>query len=312
MKLLTGVAVLLVALWCGSVAEAASTPPPAAGYFTLQPVGATTSLPNDQQCANMVHQSTWEPRPLNTKRNNTLVNVADAHASLAARHYDSSYDPRWNTWLLPRVDGQFTGTTDEIFQWAACKWGLPDNVLRGIAVRESTWYQFLTYSKTNNMCWHDWSCGDYFTKSTTASKVFCSYISTFGHNYQADYGQGLCPKTFSITGIMSWQDPSWGKFPNNSNGTFPFTRDSTAFAEDYIGSYLRGCYNGWIKWLGPSGDLWGCVGSWYSGDWHSSDANGYISRVQNEINNHTWLQPGWPNDKPACVKLGCPVADTLP
>ena len=43
---------------------------------------------------------------------------------------DNNYDLRWDSWLLPRVDGQFEGTTDEIFQWAACKWGLPDDLLR--------------------------------------------------------------------------------------------------------------------------------------------------------------------------------------
>ena len=44
-----------------------------------------------------------------------------------------------------RVTGHFTGTTDEIIQWAACKWGLSDNLLRAIAVRESGWYQYEVY-----------------------------------------------------------------------------------------------------------------------------------------------------------------------
>lgn len=108
----------------------------------------------------------------------------------------------------------------------------------------------------------------------------------------------MCPKTFSILGVMSWDDPAWEApypaYPGNQNGTFPFTRDSTAAAADYWGAYVRGCYEGWAYWLkssGPyaAGDLWGCVGSWYSGDWHSSAANGYISRVQNQENSHTWL-----------------------
>lgn len=313
-KLAFSVCAMLMVLSCG-VAKAVSTPPQASGYFALKAPGAT--LPSGATCATRVHRSSWEPRPVNYKRNHYLVNATDAHNSLAARQYSGGYDSRWNTYLRPRVDGQFTGTTDEIFQWAACKWGLPDNVLRGIAVRESTWYQFLTYSKTNNRCWTNWSCGDFFTTATADSDKFCTYISTFGHNYEADYGNGLCPKTFSITGIMSWDNPAWEApypaFPNNSNGTFPFSRNSTAFAEDYVGSYLRGCYNGWIHWLGPSGDLWGCVGSWYSGDWHTTDANGYISRVKNEISTHRWLQASWPNDKPSCnTTLGCPVADTLP
>jgi hypothetical protein len=210
------------------------------------------------------------------------------------------------------VDGQFSGTTDEIFQWAACKWGLPDNLLRGIAVRESTWYQYLVYP--GNRPVNNWGSGDVFPSATADSKVFCDGIDQLGsYDYQAVYGSGICPKTFSITGIMSWEAPSWGQMAGNQNGTFPFNRNSTAFAEDYIGSYLRGCYEGWITWLGPSGDIWGCVGSWYAGDWHSSAADGYISRVQGEINNLTWLQPGWPTDIHSCdPTYGCPQADTLP
>jgi autotransporter family porin len=39
------------------------------------------------------------------------------------------------------VDGRFTGTTDEIIQWAAYKWGLDEDVLRAVAVVESWWRQ---------------------------------------------------------------------------------------------------------------------------------------------------------------------------
>ena len=89
---------------------------------------------------------------------------------------------------------------------------------------------------------------------------------------------------------MSWQDPAWGAWPDNQNGTFPFNRDSTAFVVDYLGAYLRGCYEGWASWLTrTSGDLGGCVGSWYAGDWHSSTADGYAARVKGEIDSRPWL-----------------------
>ena len=51
------------------------------------------------------------------------------------------HDPRWNRYIICRISGRFTGTTDEIFQWAAVKWGLPDNLIRAIAYMESDWYQ---------------------------------------------------------------------------------------------------------------------------------------------------------------------------
>ena len=115
---------------------------------------------------------------------------------------------------------------------------------------------------------------------------------------------------------MAWADPGWvapaPAYPGKQYGSFPFSRDSTAFAADYVGSYLRGCYNGWIHWLHPnSGDLWGCVGSWYAGDWHSSAADGYASRVQSEISNATWLTPtfadGRGNQYQCDPIKGCPA-----
>ena len=299
---------------CRDRHDTSKSPPPKGGYFTLKPVGAWSHLPSGTACAHKVHRSLWEPRPDNTKRNHVMPDAAAVHAAFKARPLavNNDYDARWDTWLLPRVDGQFTGTTDQIFQWAACKWGLSDNMLRAIAVRESTWYQYLTYPSAR--CVVDWGCGDMVSKPTAATVIYCKALATHGYDYQKDFGTGVCPETFSIVGVMSWQDPSWGQMPDNQNGTFPFNRDSTAFAVDYLGAYLRGCYQGWAHWLThAAGQIWGCVGSWYSGDWHSTDADGYISRVKNELAHHTWLRRDWPANRQGCSSTyGCPGPDRLP
>jgi hypothetical protein len=288
-------------------------------------VGSWSSLASDSQCAAGVHYSTWEPRPQNQEQNTTMPAPGAMTASFASRPRDTggSYDPRWDTWLLPRVDGRFTGTTDEILQWAACKWGLPDNLARADAVIESTWFQYLhfpadaSFGGGGGSCYWDYGCGDAFSSPSAASTTYCQGIAAAGmvtstvHDYQRDPvtstggypytpASGLCPKTFSILGVMSWDDPAWQSpypaYPGNQNGTFPFTRDSTAAAADYWGAYLRGCYEGWEPWLRQTGtgtyaagDLWGCIGSWYSGAWHDSAANSYITRVQTEQDNTTWL-----------------------
>jgi hypothetical protein len=259
--------------------------------------------------------------------------------STRPRAQGGSYNTLFDTWLLPRVDGQFTGTTDEIFQWAACKWGLPDNLIRADAVEESTWYNYLHFPADasyggggGGSCYWLWGCGDAFSSATAASKTYCAGIATQGllageaHDYQKDPvtsaggysytpASGMCPKTFSILGIMSWDDPAWEApypaYAGNQNGTFPFTRDSTAAAADYWGAYIRGCYEGWITWLNPiPGDIWGCIGAWYSGDWYSSAANGYISRVQNNENTVIWLDPVFDDSSQqySCdPKYGCPI-----
>jgi len=296
-----------------------SSPPPGVGYFTTNtPPGNPTGLPDNGVCAGRVHLSTWEPRPDNAYPNSQMPDPTAVHDAFAARPRDQggTYDPRWDSWLLPRVDGQYAGTTDEIFQWAACKWGLRDNLLRAIAVRESTWYQYEVYP--SGRCVWDFGCGDAFSGPSAASRTYCDGIAAFGYDYQADFGPGLCPKTFSITGIMSWDDPAWQApyppYAGNQNGTFPFSRNSTAFAEDYVGSYLRGCFEGWVRWLADTGtgtyaagDLWGCVGSWYSGDWHSTAANAYISKVKRSMKNRPWLASSWPSNRPGCSgSYGCP------
>jgi hypothetical protein len=291
----------------------ASTAPSAAGYFTLAPVGVWSSLPSDSSCAARVRRSSWEPRPDNTRANHTLVDAAAVHRAFAARPVSggNSTDVRWDNWLLQRVDGQFTGTTDEIFQWAACKWGLSDNSLRAIAVRESTWYQYESYPSGRPVI--DWGMGDQMPAGTSGAKTFCDMVATFGRDYQKDFGAAICPRTYGIVGVMSWQDPKWGQMPANQNGTFPFNRRSTAFAVDYLASQLRGCYNGWEFFLRDSGayqagDMWGCIGAWYAGDWHSADANAYISRVSKELANRTWLESDWPTIRPSCsATYGCPV-----
>jgi hypothetical protein len=293
----------------------ASGPPSRDGYFGLRPVGGWSALPDGDLCASRVRHSTWEPRPANAVHNHTMPDPSAVRRSLSARPraVGGTYDTRWDTWLLARVDGQFTGTTDEIFQWAACKWGLPDNLLRAIAVRESTWYQYLVYPSGRPVV--DYGSGDMMVAHTTGAGTFCDAIARYGRDYQRDFGTDICPRTFSIAGVMSWQAPSWGTMRGNQNGTFPFNRDSTAFAVDYMASQLRGCYEGWELWLADvsgyaAGDLWGCVGNWYAGEWHSDSAKEYASRVRQELTNRTWLKPDWPSDKPPChPTYGCPRSD---
>ena len=298
--------------------RAPSTPPPPGGYFSLASTGSWGSLPSGDACKGRIHASSWEPRPDNAKRNHVIPNPAAVHAAFAGRPraVGGAADPRWDGWLLARVDGQFTGTTDEIFQWAACKWGLPDDLLRAIAVNESTWYQYLTYPSGRAV--PNYGSGDVFMAASAASRRYCHFVARFGYDYQKDLGPGICPQTFSIVGLKSWQDPAWGAWPDNQNGTFSFNRDSTAFAVEYLGGELRGCYEGWQFWLRGTGtrayragDLWGCVGTWYAGAWHTHDADRYIARVRGFLHARPWLDPGWPADKPNCSRYGCPGHDPL-
>ncbi len=273
-----------------------SQAPAADGYFSTLPAGAWERLPSDATCAGRIHRSTWEPRPSNAEANRTQPDDAEVYSSFfwRPRGNGRTYDPRFNNWLLPRINGQHTGTTDENIQWAACKWGISDNVLRAMAAAESTWYQGLR--DADGSCVQKRGCGDMVEEATAESRTFCDELDRFGYDYQSEFGEGICPKTFSIIGVMSWQDPEWGQMMANQNGTFPFNRDSTAFALDYAAAQLRGCMEGWVTWLSNRdgfrrGDLWGCVGVWYGGDWKIPTAIQYSDRVKALMNERFWLRP---------------------
>jgi hypothetical protein len=145
------------------------------------------------------------------------------------------------------------------------------------------------------------------------SGTYCGDLTAAGYDYEADYGQGVCPRTFSIVGVKSWQEPAWGRMPGNQNGTFPFNRDSTAFALDYLGAFLRGCDEGWMWWLHnmsehyAPGKIWGCVGVWYAGDWQSAEARRYAALVHQSRVEHPWLDPDWADQRlPCSPDDGCP------
>ncbi|HZH18264.1 MAG TPA: hypothetical protein VE057_28185 [Archangium sp.] len=100
------------------------------GYFATLPPGS--ALPSGAECATRVRRSSWEPRPGNATANQTRgkpgVRIEGASDEFNAR-------------FSGRIDGDFTGTTDEILQWGACKWGLDEDIVRAMAVVESGWRQ---------------------------------------------------------------------------------------------------------------------------------------------------------------------------
>jgi hypothetical protein len=100
------------------------------GYFPTLPPGST--LPSGAECAERVRRSDWEPRPENAQANQTK-GVSGIRVTGGSETFNDRY--------VSRVDGDFTGTTDEIIQWGACKWGFDEDIARSVAVVESWWRQ---------------------------------------------------------------------------------------------------------------------------------------------------------------------------
>jgi hypothetical protein len=165
-----------------------------------------------------------------------------------------------------RVDGNFTGTTDEVLQWGACKWGFDEDLVRAIAANESWWRE-----------------------SAAGDLTYNSSLCPSG----ANYSNGGCDLSYGIAQIKS----------TDYGGTFPYSWKSTAFNVDYKLAYQRACFEGKIAYLTersssyPNGDennmLWGCVDQWYTGGWWNGSDDYYISETKSELANKPWLKPGF-------------------
>jgi hypothetical protein len=259
LAVMSSVTVLLAA----NSSQASASPPPAGGYFKLVPAGKFSSLPSDAQAAAMVHQSTWEPRRVNRAANHTVP---------PSTFITPGYSGMQNHALVfGRVTGNYQGTTDEIIQWAAAKWGLPDEVLRAVAVDESYWQQGVKNSKG----------------APIKGRGYGDFGACGGSPAPSGYG----PSGPASFGIMQGKWCSLQDRGSPGYGGWPWTESSTAYSVDLFAAVIRGCYEGWDPWLGAkyrAGDLWGCLGRWNGGAWYSTTAKAYIKRVKGFLNQKLW------------------------
>jgi hypothetical protein len=190
----------------------------------------------DHVAAQRVRRTARESREENAAANRRIPTPAQLRAFRARS--DHVY--------RERISGAFAGTTDEILQWAALKWGLEPDVVRAAAVKEAYWYQ--------------------------------STVSDGGISF----------------GILQIKRTDYG-------GTYPLSRRSTPFNADFYGAEIRACLSGRYTWLNTvkrgrryrGGDLWGCLGFYYSGRWHTHSAERYIDEVRATLARRIWERPSF-------------------
>jgi hypothetical protein len=227
------------------------TPAPVTGPRTFTTLGVGAALPSDEECAAAVGAATWEPRPANRGAN-------QANVWAQGFRLQGSYLARTAPGYEERVTGNFSGTTDQIIRWAACKWGFDEDDVRAQAVIESYWRQAL--------------------------------MSDCGHKTQPE------TKGCASVGLLQVKGAD---IPATHPGTWPAALTSTAFNVDYALANRRLCYEGKETWMRQfnaaygAGDLWGCIGRWYSGRWHDAGAETYIQRVRATLSSRTWATAGF-------------------
>jgi autotransporter family porin len=229
-------------------APPADPPPPTSSHFSTLPPGS--ALPSDAQCTAAVRHAP-EVRP-----QNTTTNAKAWHGG----------DPDF-----PRSTGSFTGTTDEIIQWVACKWGIDEDIARAQVAKESWW-------KQSNL-------GDWTTDSTVCPP---------GHPIGADGTPGQCPESVGLMQVRT-------RF---FRGSIDGALASSSYNLDVSYAVWRNCYEGKETWLNDvehngtygAGDVWGCVGRWFSGRWHTAPSEGYITAVKDYLSQKIWTTPNFVND----------------
>ena len=241
-------------------------------------------LPSGAWCAQVIPFET-EMVPANARRNSTVPTTAQLN-SYASNGYNAN--PYSGTWAYARANGQYTGTTDMIIRWAACKWGIDEDVVRAQTTTEHwSWDQTTAH-------------GD---KRTSISQCVNGSFAVLW-NYQCS---NCCYQTWS-----NWQTKVYYDWQ-----TWPMIDTSTAFAADYRYADQRACMNGDLadyfndrpSYNGHSyardiagGNLdtilWGCIGTHYSGDWYDGDSqNGaiwYINFVKGVLARKDW-KAHWPS-----------------
>ena len=160
-----------------------------------------------------------------------------------------------------RVDGDFAGTTDQIIQWAACKWGIDEDmwaackwgidedIVRAQIIKESYWYQSVNGDN-----------GESFGPRPGARP----------------------PPTSRRSSTRSTPAPH-----RRTTSTTPTPRGGPATRAPTPGSTTverNGTY--------AAGDVWGCIGVWFSGRWYINN-DAYLNQSGDSVhwhyNNKTWL-----------------------
>jgi hypothetical protein len=239
----------------------APTAPNAPAHFGT--VAPSATPPSGAQCATWVRATPYQEN----KGANATANRTTGHH--VGSDFFSGDDARANTVIAPRVDGQFTGTTRQILRWAACKWGIDEDIVYAQAAIESWWQQG--------------TLGDWGTDASRCAP---------GRGLGVDGRAGQCPESF---GILQ------NRYPYETS-SWPGIASSTAMNADLAYGIWRTCFMGYEGWLNTvdekvgtyaAGDAWGCIGRWFSGRWHTSASEGYVGRVRDYLNQRIWETPNF-------------------
>lgn len=213
------------------------------------------------------------------------------------------------TWMK-LVDGQYTGSTEMIIRWAACKWGMDEDMIRAQA-------------STEHDTWVQWNAGGDKRQSIKQCQAGNNPGSNSTNLWSYLLSNG-CYQSWSV-----WQTKVVFSTPNvGAWTTWPAINESTAFAVDYRYGFQRSCMNGdrsgyfknqgtgsayvvdvtnarnapydesphkfWNPLTGASATNleyveFACLGTHFSGHWMDPAAQAYLNTLLNHWAKKDWL-----------------------
>jgi hypothetical protein len=208
-----------------------------------------------------------ETRPENTTANHTVPSDAALTVFHDARYAAGPNKGALAGAVVPQersVTGRYSGTTDEILQWAAHKWGVPTDILRAAAVKETSWRQS--------------GLGDRTTVADAGLYPAQARISA--------------TEVYESMGLLQLK---WRPDGSLHPGTEPLRWQSTAFIADYYAATLRFFYDGSAaSWYAPGAGYapglgLAAVGAWYQPyPWLNPGQLAYMDSVTTILAARTW------------------------
>jgi hypothetical protein len=247
--------------------ESASTGCPVARPQTTWRAPGSRPL-TDADAATCVARS-GENRPQNSSQNAKAPTAAELNAFHAARdsygRTPAEYNPNF-AFVTGAAALQGLRSTDDIIEWAAYKWGIPEDFVRGQMVMESGWSMLQKGDR------RDWP-------------------APVAHLY---------PELAVIDADSVWESLGiaqirWRHTVPWNPGVEPLRWQSTGFALDYSQALVRYYYDGRCDWCGDgyvAGDPDGAYRAYVSGSW--AEGQWYADGVRHNAATKPWqpIPPG--------------------
>jgi hypothetical protein len=166
-------------------------------------------------------------------------------------------------------DGISRPSTDDLIQWAAHKWGIPEDWLRAQYVVESYWNGF--------------ELGD----EVAVSPAW----------YRRYPVQARVPGGHEVYESMGLAEVKWIADNSVGAGTEPLRWESTAFDIDYEAAMVRlyfdnpdGARSSWPDRTYAPCQTWNSIGGWFEPyPWRNGGQETYIAKVKRVLGERVWL-----------------------